>query len=48
MSVETKVGVYLCSGCTIGECINMDELAKIAMDECKIPVCKTARHTFQR
>jgi quinone-modifying oxidoreductase subunit QmoB len=41
MAIETKVGVYLCSGCTIGECLNMDDLAKVATDECKVPVCKT-------
>ena len=40
MAIETKVGVYLCSGCEIGSCLNMDELAKVATDENKIPVCK--------
>jgi quinone-modifying oxidoreductase subunit QmoB len=40
MAIETKVGVYLCSGCEIGDCLNMDELAKVATDENKIPVCK--------
>ena len=40
MAIETKVGVYLCSGCEIGSCLNMDELAKVATDESKIPVCK--------
>ena len=29
MAIETKVGVYLCSGCEIGDCLNMDELAKV-------------------
>ncbi len=41
MAIETKVGVYLCSGCEIGDCLNMEELAKVATDESKIPVCKT-------
>jgi len=40
MAIETKVGVYLCSGCEIGDCLNMDELAKVATEENKIPVCK--------
>ena len=40
MAIETKVGVYLCSGCEIGDCLNMDELAKVATVENKIPVCK--------
>lgn len=41
MSAETKVGVYLCSGCGIGEAINIEELAKVASAENKVPVCKT-------
>ena len=40
MSVETKVGVYLCSGCEIGEAVNIDELGKIASEESKVPICK--------
>ncbi|NNJ53862.1 MAG: CoB--CoM heterodisulfide reductase iron-sulfur subunit A family protein, partial [Ignavibacteriaceae bacterium] len=40
MAVETKVGVYLCSGCEIGEAVNIDELGKIASEESKVPVCK--------
>jgi quinone-modifying oxidoreductase subunit QmoB len=41
MAIETKVGVYLCSGCEIGEALNIDELSKVASEENKIPVCKT-------
>ena len=40
MAVDTKVGVYLCSGCDIGEALNIDELAKVASEEIKVPVCK--------
>ena len=40
MAVETKVGVYLCSGCDIGEALNIDDLEKVASEELKIPVCK--------
>jgi quinone-modifying oxidoreductase subunit QmoB len=40
MAIETKVGVYLCSGCGIGESINCDQLAQVASKENKIPVCK--------
>ncbi len=40
MAIETKVGVYLCSGCGIGESINCEGLAKVATGESKVPVCK--------
>lgn len=41
MTAETKVGVYLCSGCEIGESINIEELSKVASEENKVPLCKT-------
>ena len=41
MAVETKVGVYLCSGCGIGDAIDIDELSKVASDESKVTVCKS-------
>ena len=40
MASEPKVGVYLCSGCAIGESVNIDQLIKVASEENKIPVCK--------
>lgn len=40
MAIETKVGVYLCSGCGIGESLNCEELAQVATGETKVPVCK--------
>ncbi len=40
MAIETKVGVYLCSGCGIGESINCEKLDLVAVKENKIPVCK--------
>ena len=40
MAVEPKVGVYLCSGCSIGESLDIDQLVKVASDENKVPVCK--------
>ncbi|HEB71372.1 MAG TPA: FAD-dependent oxidoreductase [Nitrospirae bacterium] len=39
-----KTGAYICSGCGIGECLNVDELSKVAKDELKTPVVKT--HPF--
>lgn len=41
---EKKYGVYLCSGCGIGEAIDMEALAKIATDEFKHENTKT--HPF--
>ncbi len=41
MAIETKVGVYLCSGCGIGEAVHCEGLAKVATGENKVPVCKT-------
>ena len=40
MAVETKVGVYICSGCEIGEAVNIEELSKVASEENKVPICK--------
>ena len=42
MAIETKVGVYLCSGCGIGECIDCEKLAQVASKENKVPVCKVS------
>ena len=40
MAIETKVGVYICSGCGIGESINCERLNQVASKENKVPVCK--------
>jgi len=40
MAIETKVGVYLCSGCGIGETLNFDQLVQVASKENKVPICK--------
>ncbi len=42
MALETKVGVYLCSGCGIGETLNFDQLVQVASKESKVPVCKVS------
>jgi quinone-modifying oxidoreductase subunit QmoB len=39
-----KLGVYLCSGCSIGSALDVAGLAKVAASECKAPVCRT--HPF--
>jgi quinone-modifying oxidoreductase subunit QmoB len=37
-----KLGVYVCSGCGIGACLEADGLAEIARNECKIPVVRSS------
>ncbi|MEW6620001.1 MAG: FAD-dependent oxidoreductase [bacterium] len=39
--MEKKLGVYLCSGCGIGEAIDLEKLSNVAINEYKTPVCKT-------
>jgi quinone-modifying oxidoreductase subunit QmoB len=42
--MDKKLGVYICSGCSIGESLNVDALVQVAQKECKVPVCRT--HPF--
>jgi len=39
-----KTGVFLCTGCDIGNATDVDALRKVATDEFKVPFCKT--HPF--
>ena len=39
--METKIGVYICKGCDIGESLDIEKLCEIATDEMEAPVCKT-------
>ena len=39
--MANKLGVYICSGCGIGESINTEELAKTATREGNVAVCHT-------
>ena len=39
-AVEEKIGVYLCSGCGIGDAVDLDATATVATDEMKAPLCK--------
>lgn len=43
MAEERKIGVYLCSGCGIGEAIDVDNLEKVAGDA-KAPLCRRHEH----
>jgi quinone-modifying oxidoreductase subunit QmoB len=39
--MDKKLGVYICTGCGIGESLDIDALKKVATKEFKAPVCKT-------
>jgi quinone-modifying oxidoreductase subunit QmoB len=38
--MDKKIGVYICSGCDIGDSLDMDALANVATSEYKVPICK--------
>lgn len=42
--MEKKIGVYICTGCGIGEAVDPEQLGKVAQEEYKVAVCKT--HPF--
>ncbi len=39
--MEDKQGVYICTGCGIGDALDIEALKKVAESEYKVPVCKT-------
>lgn len=42
--MEKKIGVYICKGCNIGDAVDIEKLEKIAINQYRVPVCKT--HDF--
>ncbi len=38
--METKVAVYICTGCGIGEALDVEALSKVATKDCKAPICR--------
>ena len=42
--MDKKLGVYICSGCGIGDGLEIEALEKVATEEYKAPVCK--QHSF--
>lgn len=36
-----KLGVYICTGCSIGEAVDAARVAKVATSECKAAACRT-------
>ncbi|MFP5208313.1 MAG: hydrogenase iron-sulfur subunit [Acidobacteriota bacterium] len=39
--MDKRLGVYICGGCSIGESLDVDRLAKVAATGHKVPVCRT-------
>ncbi len=37
---ETKIGIYICTGCDIGEAVEADKLVEMAEEDCSPAVCK--------
>jgi len=42
--MDKKLAVYICSGCGIGDCLDLDKVSEVATKEYKIEICKT--HPF--
>ncbi|MFC1994575.1 FAD-dependent oxidoreductase [Chloroflexota bacterium] len=38
--MDKKLGAYICSGCGIGDCLDLDKLSQIATKEYKLEICK--------
>ncbi len=39
--MDKKLGVYICTGCDIGEGLDIEKLSGIATNEYKVPICRT-------
>jgi quinone-modifying oxidoreductase, subunit QmoB len=38
--MDRKLAVYICSGCGIGEALDIELLSKVATKDCKAPICR--------
>ena len=38
--MEKKIAVYICSGCGIGDALDIEKLGTVATDESSVPICK--------
>ena len=38
--MEKKIAVYICSGCGIGDALDIEKLGAVATDESSVPICK--------
>ena len=39
-----KLGVYICTGCDIGNCLDVDSMVKVGEKECKADLVRTSEH----
>ncbi len=39
--MDKKLAVYICTGCGIGDALDIDQLSGVATDDFKVPICKT-------
>lgn len=42
--MDKKTAVYICTGCGIGDALDIEQLKEMTTDECSIPICK--EHAF--
>lgn len=38
--MDRKLAVYICTGCGIGESLDIEQLSKVATKDCKAPLCR--------
>ena len=39
--MEKKLAAYICSGCGIGDALNIEELVSLTTGDLKVPICRT-------
>ena len=39
--MEKKTAAYICSGCGIGDALNIEELVSLTTGDLKVPICRT-------
>ena len=39
--MEKKIAVYICTGCGMGDALDIEQLVNVATDEHSVPICKT-------
>ena len=38
--MDKNIGLYICTGCGIGDALDIDPIAEVASDDCSISNCK--------
>ena len=39
--MEQKLAAYICTGCGIGDALDIEQLSKVATKDCKVPICRS-------